>query len=867
MRQYFIDHAVQNVWCNPDQDNQLIFAAHKITPPLGELNRFRLMNRQLSLPQQGKRYHVYQVGQIQPRALGLLAMPEPWVAERWVKFTDAINLNKVLVSIYTAEGVCLPRYNAYYMFSNDRALVFAIEIDAKIPVNYEQDKVYVRLYSNAYFQTSRADQTEDYLFCKGGVAVDMQMILDYQAEVALKRAKPGEVSCYVNGYLVQDLSPLTAVVGDRIEYLYDSSVKHRVTFTVNSLETFSSVLDAKYKYLLHATVTGAQAIDYQDDIDVYVLDQKSTGAYKGLYYHRNNPDSHRMVTHRDYSVVVNYFEYIASALTEKTGQAGLDIRGFKLQVIVRNSGYNRPLIFDNNRVFELYRLEESEIVQAMVGVNSTLDIWKAANLENSAYTALMRTRQLQLDMSQVQAAYGYNSMAKLVGDTPMPTVLISGRQTAKLPLVLQTNSTVYEYDHNGHLLGWHVHTTGSDYKAQSSACRLVEALSGIGKQKPHSVFGSNNLALPQYHNYRVYMCFYDNGIIDNEWTDITGSDNYRVVNNTLVWNNLQYDQFLMVRTDETFLAYDLEITSARGDLFFTLTEIEDRQGGQGEQLHTLPVPMGEMDLFLNGKALIQGLDYRVKFPVVHILNRSHLVSPTTGLQKIHVRYSGFCNTDLTDTVEGDYGFIEHGCLSNNNRYDIRDDKVLRITVDGSVKHRNSIVFSESSSNISVTDPENGKPYQIKDIVVPLKELVGENTYTFRNKARVTDQAVSGYMTLKHPQTQRGELNAIASRYAVVSPFFARIIHDLKTGILSQNNLTRNLTDINVIELCGPYESLLYFDPLNEDNGFDHRYIIIHPHSNEQPVDLGIYQYRFLLRVIKLYGRDLISPSSFITFTA
>jgi hypothetical protein len=146
-------------------------------------------------------------------------------------------------------------------------------------------------------------------------------------------------------------------------------------------------------------------------------------------------------------------------------------------------------------------------------------------------------------------------------------------------------------------------------------------------------------------------------------------------------------------------------------------------------------------------------------------------------------------------------------------------------------------------------------------------LQGETTYTLKDKDDQIDQSVSNYMTLKHPQPTRGSVNEINSRYPLISPFFSRIIHDLKTGVFTEQSLSRTLNDMDIIEMCQPYEPLLRFDPVSEDNHFDHRYVMVQPHNGEQAVDLSIYQYRFLLRVIRLYGRDLISPSSFITFTA
>lgn len=43
---------------------------------------------------------------------------------------------------------------------------------------------------------------------------------------------------------------------------------------------------------------------------------------------------------------------------------------------------------------------------------------------------------------------------------------------------------------------------------------------------------------------------------------------------------------------------------------------------------------------------------------------------------------GFCKLDMILDEYGDYGFIVYGVLFNNSKYDICDDKVFCIIVDG-----------------------------------------------------------------------------------------------------------------------------------------------------------------------------------------
>lgn len=866
MQRYLINQALKDVWCNPNQDNQVILKAQRLTKINGELNSFILMNRKVSLPARGKRYHVYQIGQVLPIVLGLKPSKLEWEPERWITFSEAMSSQKVLINLYNEDGVNIPRFNSYYMFSNDKNLIFAIEIDEVIEVNLETQPVYLRLYSNAYYQSERADAVTDLLKCNGIKANNVQHILDIQNEIAILRSAQGYVSCYVNGLKVDDIDPVTATIGDCIEYVYDSSVKRIVTYTVNTLKTFNSVLDNKYKYLLQYDDTDDQTIDYHDDMDVHVIQNLSSGRSKGIYYHRNSEDSHRMVTHRDYSIAVPYFEYFGNALSNLTDSPSLDLRDLKIEVLIRNSGYLRPLVYDNNRIFELYKLSAEKIQNAMTGVNATLDIWKAANLENCAYTRLMRSKFSDVNLPLVQDAYGYNSISKLIADTPTKTIPRYGRQSIDLPFGLTENSTAYEYDGNGYLIHTRLHPGGSVYNSVKDEARLVEVLSGKGSHRPDVRFGTDNIPVPLYDNYRVYMCFLHNDIPTNMWKDITDTPYYRIVDGNLLWNNLEYGQYLMIRTDSTFLSYDLDLVTVNGNLQFTLSEEENH--GNGYLNHTMPVPMGQLDVFLNGRLMIQGLDYIVVFPKVHILNKMYLAQPAaTEIQKVHVRFTGFCNFELNMEKPDDYGFIQHGFLSDNNRFDIRDDKVLSITVNGSVMHRSDLLFSEEHDGISILNPSNGKPYQIKDVIVPLKELVNENTYTLKARSEAIDTAVSNYLTVNLPEALRGNLMAIPYKYPLVSPFFSRIINALVDNEFPASVVQTPMSDNQLIDLLQPFEELLKFDPVNVENEYDLRFVQVLPHRNNTVITMTIEQYRLLVRIVKLFGNDRIELSPFVNFNS
>jgi hypothetical protein len=95
-----------------------------------------------------------------------------------------------------------------------------------------------------------------------------------------------------------------------------------------------------------------------------------------------------------------------------------------------------------------------------------------------------------------------------------------------------------------------------------------------------------------------------------------------------------------------------------GQLEIELTVKQNR--GNGLALYKMDVPLGQLDVFLNKRSLIRGLDYFYREGKIIITNKEYLNDPLRLKQNIHVRFAGFCKKDLSIMEEGDVGFIEHG---------------------------------------------------------------------------------------------------------------------------------------------------------------------------------------------------------------
>jgi DUF2075 family protein len=852
-------HAYTNVWCTPNQDNQTIIQPARLTPDRGVMNNLKVMWQSYTLPESNVRFHVYQIGNIHPNLIGLLNQ-----GNAWTKFSEACSTIKLIADIYTAKGIQIHRSEVWYRFTSDKDLIIAVKFPdpVRFPANLDAEPIFVRLYSNAYYQSIRTNSVTEGIFVTGTRVSSNQNILDFQNLTAVYEAKVGHTYYFLNGKMVNTISLLNAGVGDAIEMVHDGSIKTVIRFPMSGVPSFHSSMDNAQKYLLHYAGV-SDLIDYQDDIDFYLVkpDSSDNAKYAGIYYHKNSEGAVRMVTHKDYSVKVNDVAYFAGQ------QAGWTSTSVDMILFVRKSGYDRPLVFVHNRIKDLYKLPDAEVQAALVGVDATVSVWNADALEASGYCALMRAELGTISTEMVQNAYGYNAVSQLIGNTPSVVRNQSGVNVVDVPVGLQVCSTAYEYDATGKLLEWHQHTTGTNlYATRNLATSLVEMVFGFASGSLEEYYGNANVTLSGAgFNYRFYMCGQINGVPDNAWVDVTDSNYYFRTGNAVQWL-LTSSQYGLIRGNKNHLTYDFTDLAADGPIRFNLRSLRLDLN----DYRTLGIPLGELDIILNGKALVKDVDYIIKFPEVCIFNKEYLVQPGTQYQKVTIRFTGFCDAGLQMTAAPDCGFVEYGVLSHNTRYDLRDDKVNRIICRGLLYRMSDLRYGEGNFTVAISDSKNGSPYLIRDIVVPMNDYlvtaapVIDKTYTLRARSQLVDQEISDYMTLKLPEVEPSQPSAITSRYAIISPFVSKIMWDLKNGVLWNAAFTTHLSDMQVAQYCAPYLHLLEFDPTQETNKVDDKYVVIHPHQLSTVVRLNIYMARFLHRVVTLYTNDKVNLSNFIS---
>lgn len=850
---YLVQHAIDNVWCSPRQDRHFITRPKRISRNSGEVVQFESDWLQIFLPDNKNYYHLYQIGGLHPDFLGLFP-----VEIRWVSLQEVCNRMGMLADLYANNGRIAPKFETYYMVTRAGNLLIATrKREEQLKIDYNNEDLYFRVYTNAFYQSSRSQSLTEKVVTKGGSPGTMAEILAMQQDLQAYRSKTvGYAWAIINGLYYEEISPFTCKVGDLVDWVYDSSVSKVVEFEINKLPAFDSTRDQQRKYLLHYGATMPR-IQYEDDVDLFLVERPAVGKANGLYHHKNTAKALRMVTHKDYSMSVQLVNAFVDGHPTWT-----DPQKLRVLAMIRENGFNRSLVFENNRIHELYKLSNTQILPAMVGEYSAVPNWQAAYLENSKYNLIMEQPTYKtITRAMVQEAYGYNAMSKILGDTPMKVEVFNGQRSVSVPRGLYENATAYEYDANGLLLGWYYHPVGTRYIVNNAACTLVEMVVGRASQQIDDTYDKQKQTLDPKLNYRMYICDKLDGVSLNNWRDVTGSANYAMIGDELQWLVNMNAIRTLVRSDKIPLGYIFQTDCRDGLLEFDLTQVTTVNGVTGSR--PLEVPMGELDLFLNGRSIIEGIDYVIQGYKGYIHNKKYLINPETQKQEIAIRAMGFCKKDMTREKAEDVNFVKWELLSRNSVFNIRDDRVLRIVVDGRLYHRDSLKYSEKDTAYLVPSAQNGVPYAVRDMVVPMRSLTDGDTYSLRAASRVIDASVSEYLSANLPEPVPSAPNVINEKYPVFTPFLCKIIYDLVDRVIDPAVITDNLDMAGVKAICAPYEPILAFDPTQAANALNSDYVIIHPIHHNNVMTVSRSHFNFLQKVILTYMSGKVVLNNFL----
>ena len=829
MKNWLATHARENLWQDPDADGQLITKPIRLTSPAAAILNIGVSNTTIPLPFEGWG-HVYQIGSVHPN-WGSINI----TVGRWVRGTTLMTHFRANVLVYNADGKTYPLHHVYFTKLANGTIIIAMPCK-DIYSWAETEDVFLKLYKG--FEVSRVGVPEPVVLAEyhqvDGNAHKTTLLQRYR-----ELCKLGTVAVYVKGLPVYEFTTDTMTKWDDVEFHVDGRVRASVDFKLGDLRTFQSSLDSTRKYLLH--IGGDVRYSFADDIELYVFYKNS-----GFYYHGNLARDVRQLTHGDISIPTKRINELMSLFP-----IGVDEDQIVIRVCVRNDGMFKPLSFNSDRVHELYKLPDAVIIDAMVGANSTVPEWRAANLEESMVNRLTYARWEDIDRDMATKAYGYNAASFYAAETPTKTELTEKGLQAKLPDMLAAESMVYEHRADGTLLGAYYHTDSYVYTATNADCALIEAISGKGSDVLSVDYHSTNFKLSDVKIYSFYMRSIVGGIATNDYTVAVKGTDYVIDNdNNLTWLH------------DTNRADGVVIDSSKHHLNVHYIDVSD---GLFQVIVTdnidgvvLPsyIPMESVELWLNSHPLVYGVDFTVQWPAATITNKSFMVD---GTNEIVVRARGVTGKFR----EPEYGFVVGGLLSNNSRFDVKDDKVVRIVAGGSLIHREDIMFREDTA-VGVSNIADGQPYSVDDPTVPLRDILSGSVVAERDESRRLDAKVEEFLTVYYPTPPNLDHVTIPHWYHVFSPVLNSVIHDLLNGRLTitPDSETKRVSDVQIDMLMKGYTNLLAYDPAFM--GYDSRFSTVHPHSTYITIEVTELQFAVIERINHRYLNSVIQLNKYLT---
>ena len=851
-----VEHALQQVWCSPPQDNPTYFTLAKISPINGWFDYFKLHSEMIYLPERKKRYACYQIGQVHPELLSLLP-----IKNKWVPFSEVMSNNFLMADLYNQLGIVAPKTITYYRWTGKKNILILIKYHKSVPIDLNEDTIHLRMNANYFFHSAQkdVDGIEDYIRVVGGemttTAKITELINTYNDAVTNRGLA---VRAWVNGYLVKTLSPATVKLNDVAEFVVDTSIKQVLKYKVASLPQFNSELDSKYKYMLKSPLTGTAGrnIEFRDQVDIYIRNPDEKIKTPAVFYNQKQFDALRNLTHVDYSIPVDYVNYYSNSVPGFT-----NLRNLEIVLYVKWSGVPRPLVFDINRIHELYKMSYTYTNRAMLGIDSTVPYWRAPHLEKANYPKIMGADCCDITVDMVRDAYGYNAIAKLVADSP-----IKPQETAvnrfNVPYLMQRNSTAYEYDVNGKLIGTYLHRNSRVYFRRNTACVLVEFIFGAGGlPKTFEFYDQPEVTVPEYASFRCYQCDWTiYGKSQNNWEDVTDTGAYSFEDGVVKWAIDPAVKHTMVRLNTGFMSY--KSVCSLNTLGYMVHAIPG-----ADHMAEVPwnyVPHQQYDFWLNGHPLIEGIDYIKKDWNVIIFSKDYIVGDGKADQILEVRGEGFSDKNLQQDAPRNTGFVKYGLLSTDKVFHLRDDHVMRIVVGGKLFHRDSLKFRETSSILPGLAPlYNGQPFEVRDMFRPIDKIAQADALTMRKEAIAVDEIISAYLTRRLPERIETATTATPRLYPLYSPMLSAMIRAYERGTFKPWLLMQNYGGQDIEQVAKPFLWMLDFDPTQEANEVDREFAEVHPHAFDHVIDLPIEMVTFLQAVINVYLRNRVSLSHFI----
>lgn len=843
---YFFQLAKDRVWANQHADRHAIFELKKLTTFTG-------IKRWLSLPflsthmpdwpatVDSKTYIVYEVGGYDKDIVGI-----DNTLANWKSLSELIVTSRMFAIAFMGNRL-FNLSKTYIRKTSDGTLIVAIEREGNRVRLKEQGPVYLRLYSNVETITDLSSVydyqslTLDKLNDVNPTSIYSNFLADYAA-----LSIDNTAYVFLNGMLLADA--MSSVAGmpayaslpalSQFEIIVDPEIINFITINKSDFVEFDSTVDGVRKYIACSPEDSDNM--YCDDLEFFVSGIGNSPSMRiGLYMPRLSDYYIRQLTFKDWTFSKEEWNQITDRISQ---QAGFTVTDFQLHVIVRNSGQQIQYIQDSNRIPDIMNLPTHIRKVCFTNTNSTIDIWKAENLESCPFN-----RWLGLSESQLTESAFYNVFSSYGAVRVSEGVTRDLDSTEwRLPLIVQNDGGLLlrfptglkEYSDTvipNTALGGDIYASGL---GNEIFIPTVDNTGNLDLQVPigtatTSVITGFGIFCYYFNHVSLQYAVYEQ---DYTYSDIGGVT-------VIEWQPHMLEFTRYVRTANKFVYWKGIVNTVDID-----TGIDVYNG----RAKINDIGLGKLMVWYKGRYLIEELDYVVQFGKIHLCSKWEWQTEVGG-NVFEVLYWGLPNPLLTHTSNDEYGFLARGKISYDNRYDLYTNRHRMIVAAGRVITPDEIFSSEAYEEINngSLDTEiykDGLPWSVVNLPSLLRSEEIEIYSTPALHDSIVDMQIETFLSSIYPQATNESPILISSKYDLFSPFLNKIIQDIQDSFISIT--TTSMTDEQIDAVVDPYKHLIAICPSQRD--LDFRFVSVHPIRAIDPIPVTLAVYWFINRVNQLY---------------
>lgn len=835
IKEAILSQMTKKAWCNPSADRQYTFKPARITKSFGARHVLRLPHIEYVLPQDGRKYAVYEIGQLPPYVYGFDGSD----IAIWNRI-DTLAQKESMVFNPMINHRQLPLSSVYIKRSEANSTIIAVDLEINKELLSSGYPLIFRTYNNYWYTGAGNGLTVGVKYFSKVIASnqDIQDALDFvTTHTALGYGwfQYFHNSLYTDGIVASDIA-----MGDSIDIIFDSSGDSYFDVSRRDFKSFVSSIDGTGKYIVQTPdEVDITTVRFYDDLDFYVcsMDKWPSGADKviGVHAYRQRERDVRMLTHKDYSFDTDLYSRI---ITQQDGD--INFRDSFIRVFRRRPGVERTLIRDGNYMRDLYLLPKATRLQLHRGTLSNISVWHAASLEASAYSKWMALPAASVNYSNINNVLSWDGLFDI-----SQTITKVSATTISLPLMMNNGGSIYMFDDLGELSN--VYTIPSDQIGVTTWQVLPTEVNGfVVPGKMAQLSQDLDLTAPMlsdrptgYADRRYFKLGTGGWNVAKAGVDFTYN-----ANGSVNWAPKHASSSRVKRS--CGLYYQREVTILPKDIVVPISIWPDS---------TMPpsrIPFGRIAVWVNGRRLIEDLNFIVDDFKVILLCRDYYDNTNLTLKVNILAWGLYGETTSVRRV----GFIQHRLLGYDTTFDLTPFRHKEIYIDGLTPKRSELNYSEYDTGTPLNVKfREGAPYVIESVIgaAPIATLGG--VVREQSQELAIEEEIRDYLSTHWPEPVINSNVIIPRRHQVISLLMHTLINDIKVGKLDID--FEDMTDIAVDLALRPYSDIIAKDLINTMPEWYFSFVVPVATGRTSIVTVLSREYNFLATVNRLYLQNKV----------